>query len=150
MRLRAPATSVAVFRLRRGNQLAISCCVGEALASDTLQGGVEAHRIAHAKLRAIAVAEVKFRKIAVQVLLAAMLIDAAHAALEDEEAALDGVREHVAAHLLSSGVIDDLMAGERLADGLVDFGLISDQTGFLGDVRLHNRLDVAADHLVEC
>ena len=41
--------------------------------------------IVHAERDAVVVAEIKLRKIAVQVLLAAVLIDAAHAALEDRE-----------------------------------------------------------------
>ena len=40
---------------------------------------------------AVAIAEIEFAKIAVQMLLAAMLIDALHAALEDRKVAFDGV-----------------------------------------------------------
>ena len=48
--------------------------------------------VVHAELGAVAVAEIELRQIAVQMLFAAMLIDALHAALEDREEAFDRVR----------------------------------------------------------
>ena len=47
--------------------------------------------VIYAQPNAIGIAEIKLREIAVQVLLAAMLVDALHAALEDRIVALDGV-----------------------------------------------------------
>ena len=47
------------------------------------------------------VAKIKFRQIAMQMLLAAMLVDAFHAAFEDREIAFDGVRMDGA-----TGVVD--------------------------------------------
>ena len=44
-----------------------------------------------AKRNAVAVAKIELGEIAVQVLLAAMLVDALHPAFEDREEALDGV-----------------------------------------------------------
>jgi len=69
--------------------------------------------------RAVAVAEIKFRDIAVKVLLLAMLIDALHAALEHAVIALDRVRMHVAAHVFFLAVVDAFMAGEVLAEVVI-------------------------------
>lgn len=53
----------------------------------------------------VVVAEVELSKVAVQVLLAAVLIDALHAALEDREVALDGARVNVATDVLTLAVL---------------------------------------------
>jgi hypothetical protein len=53
---------------------------------------------------AVAVAEVKFGKVAVQMLLAAKLIYALHAALKDAEKAFHGVAVNVALHILADAV----------------------------------------------
>jgi len=52
---------------------------------------MRAHVIGHAQLGAVRIAKIEFRKIAVEMLLAAMLVRSDHAALEDREHALDGV-----------------------------------------------------------
>lgn len=57
--------------------------MGKALPADARQGDCAAHFIAVAKRNTVAVAETELGKVAVQVLLAAMLTDAFHAALED-------------------------------------------------------------------
>src|SRR5687768_4191972 len=59
--------------------------IGEALTADALKHEVGALRIVDAKLNAIAVAEIELDRIAMQMLLPAMLIDALHAALKDRE-----------------------------------------------------------------
>ena len=58
---------------------------------DTTQEGVSASHVIHAKGNAVVIAEIKLSEIAVQMLLAAMLVGAFHAALEDAEIVLDGV-----------------------------------------------------------
>jgi hypothetical protein len=64
----------------------------------------------------VVVAELKLSDVAVQVLTAAMLIDALHAALEDREAAFQRVRVDVVTHILASAVLNDAMLGEAKAD----------------------------------
>jgi hypothetical protein len=49
----------------------------------TLQCAISAHWIVTAKADAVGITEIKFAQVAVQVLLAAMLVDALHAALEN-------------------------------------------------------------------
>lgn len=65
----------------------MSLAVRETLAARLLDGNGRTIRIVEAKLDPVIVAEVVFRQIPVQVLLAAMLVDAAHTALEDAEKA---------------------------------------------------------------
>jgi uncharacterized protein related to proFAR isomerase len=48
------------------------------------------------------VAEIELAQVAVQMGLAAVLVDALHPALEHGEVVFDGVRMHVAAHTYSS------------------------------------------------
>jgi hypothetical protein len=57
--------------------------VGEVLVLAALDRGDRALGILYAKRRAAIVAEIKFREVAVQMLLIAMLVDAANAALEN-------------------------------------------------------------------
>ena len=68
----------------------------------------------HTLCNAIIVAEVEFRKITVQMMLSAMLIDTLHAALEDTEIAFEGVGVAIAALPFLLAVIDAFMAGEIL------------------------------------
>ena len=61
--------------------------IREALASRTLNGKRRTFAIAIAEPNAVIVAEVIFCEVAVQMLLATMLIHAAHASLEDRKVA---------------------------------------------------------------
>ena len=65
--------------------------ISQALPDDALQRASARCNIVNAELHAIAVAEIKFGQIPMQMLLFAVLIDAFHAALEDRIVALDGV-----------------------------------------------------------
>ena len=57
--------------------------VRETLALDTLEGPCRTFPILDAKARAVIIAEVKFREIAVQMLFADMMIGSNHTALEN-------------------------------------------------------------------
>lgn len=61
-----------------------------------------------AEFYTIVVAEVELGKVAVQVLLSAVLIDTLHAPLEGAEEALNGVGMDLAANILLSGVVHHL------------------------------------------
>jgi hypothetical protein len=61
--------------------------IGGALAVAAPDRGNRAIIVIEAASYALIVAKIKFGKVAMQVLLAAMLIDALHAALEDREKA---------------------------------------------------------------
>src|SRR3954447_11141965 len=66
--------------------------------------------------------------VAAQMLRAGMMIDAENAALHDREDALDAVGCHVAAHELSSAVIDRLVIEEQPGEATVSGELVSVQS----------------------
>jgi hypothetical protein len=72
----------------------------------------------------MAVAKIKLRKIAVQVLLFAVLIYAAHALLEHAEIALGTVGSHVAAGIFLCAVVHGFVAGHAATDVFVPRSLI--------------------------
>lgn len=69
----------------------VSSFIGQALAFNRCDGVGRSALVINAEGDTVIVAEFVLGKIAVQVLLGAMLIDALHAALEDAEYAFDGV-----------------------------------------------------------
>ncbi len=69
----------------------MSRSIGEPLADDTHKGALGTLHVIYAKPNAVAIAEIEFAQIAVQMALAAMLVNALHAALEDRVIALKGV-----------------------------------------------------------
>ena len=84
--------------------------IGQALALDARKGLGGAVCIAGAKGGAVVVPEIELAKVAVQVLLAAMMIDALQAALEHrKEEAFNGVRMNVATDVFLGAVIDGRM-----------------------------------------
>src|SRR5258708_678475 len=105
------------FLLRQGSSL-MSRLIGEPLALHSLEQNVRAVGIFNPKSNAIAIAEIEFGKIAVQVVVAAMLIDTFHTAFEDREEALDGVGMHgpifarnvLAKHMTGEAVIREMQA----------------------------------------
>ena len=60
----------------------MSCLIGQPLANDAQQSRLGAHRVVHAESDPMVVAKIELGEIAMQVALPAVLIDAAHAALE--------------------------------------------------------------------
>jgi hypothetical protein len=61
----------------------VSLSIGQTLAADGRERHGSAGVVVDAESRAGVVAEIEFREVAVQMGLAAMLVDAAHPALED-------------------------------------------------------------------
>jgi hypothetical protein len=98
--------------------------------------------------RTVAVAKVKFRKIAVQMLLIAVLINAFHAALENTEITFDGVRVYVIANVFFSLVADALMARKVVAKRKVSAPFISHHRGFFRNVAFDNRNKIGRAHTI--
>jgi|GEM_PF-4034239 len=71
----------------------VSPPIGETLATDALKDGLGAHRVIDAKGLALVIAEVKFGKVALQVLLRDVVKRADDAALENEEIAFDATAD---------------------------------------------------------
>src|SRR5208283_5221556 len=82
--------SVSQF-LRFGFLALRSRFISEPLALDPAQGAFGARGIVNAEANTVGITEVKFGEIAVKMLLAAMLINANHAAFENAVIALNGV-----------------------------------------------------------
>ena len=78
--------------------------IGEALALTTSYCRNGAVFVIVPKRGTVIIAEVKFREITVQMLLATMLVDAAHPAFEDREAAFDRNGVNVVAHVFAARV----------------------------------------------
>jgi hypothetical protein len=120
--------------LTRGRGFLRNCFVGEPLALAAHDRARGALLVSDAKRLASVVPEVEFGKVVVQVLLVAMLVDAAHAALEHREEAFDGVGGHVAPRIFLLGVVHGLVGHEVRANPLVHAVLVGVQAAFLGDV----------------
>src|SRR6185312_10563823 len=108
--------------------------ISQTLAYDAAKDRVGALSIVHAKGYALIVAEVKFREVAVKVLFGAMLIGAAHAALENRKVAFDGVGVNAAANVFASRMLDGHVAEEILSDSRIETAFVGEQHAFGGDV----------------
>lgn len=65
----------------------MSRSIGQPLANHTQQGRVSAHGVVHAKDDSVIIPEIDLGEVAVEVLLCAVLIEAAHSSLENREEA---------------------------------------------------------------
>jgi len=113
--------------------------IREAFAFDALEGDHGTHVVIDAEADAVVVAEIELREITVQMVLAAMLIDALHAALEDGEVAFDGVGVDIATDILISAVVDALMVCKLAAKLCLDTALIGHQAAFTADIVANDR-----------
>ena len=85
-----------------------------------------------------------------QMLLCAVLIDAAHAALEDREITFNRIGRYVAARIFLVGVIDGFVRREFLADTMIEFAFVGVQPRFAIDVvqdDVDDRIHVRARHM---
>ncbi len=119
--------------------------VSKPLADDTFDRFNRTLAIIEAVGGARVVAELELGKVAVQVLLATMLVHAAHTALEDRERAFDGVRVDRAIIRIDVGVAAverGAMLPKALADRLIDAGFVGHKASFAVNVVEHDRLDL--------
>lgn len=126
--------------------------ISQALTNDTLQSFNRPGLVIKAVLGARVIAELKFRQIAVQMLFAAMLIYATHAALEDRECAFNGVGVDGAVtviDVLACAVQGGAMLRELFADLAIHRRFVGHQTGFTGDVGANDGVDFICAILVE-
>lgn len=80
--------------------------------------------VINAKRDAVGIAEVELCKVAVQMLLRAMLMDAPHSALEDRIQTFDGVGVHL--HLLVANVLSAAIIIGRMLDAAMESELLAD------------------------
>lgn len=83
--------AIALVELGAKAVLPVNSPIREALAGDASQRVLVALAVFDPKRRAVVLAKIELGKVAMQMLLTAVLIDALHAALEDAEVALDRV-----------------------------------------------------------
>ena len=112
--------------------------VRQPLASDAAHHRFHLHPVIEAQLDPVIVAVVVLGQIPMQVLFAAVLVDAAHPALEDREHALGRVGTHVAADILTGQIRDLLVRRELGADFGLEAALVCVQPTLAGDVPAHN------------
>jgi hypothetical protein len=142
----APCLSFAayflVFRLFPYSLSDMSRSIGEALPDDALDCDLSTLNVIYTEPDAIAVAKIELGKIPVQVLFAAMLVDALHAALEDRIVALDGVGVNLTTNIFFAAVVHAFVAGEVGANFKILTGFVGHQRGFTGNVGADNRSDL--------
>src|SRR5579863_1932811 len=109
--------------------------IGEALADDAFQQSSGALFVVNAKRRTLIVAEIKFSKIALQVLLADVVIGADDAALEDGEISFNAIGMSVAANVFISAVIYRFVAVKLFARMVVLSPFVRHQRRFAADLR---------------
>jgi hypothetical protein len=90
----------------------ISPPIGETLPDNPLERFSGALAILNPKRRALVVSEIEFGQIALQVLLADVVIRPRNAALKDREVAFDRIGVGIAPDVFADTVVDRLMAGE--------------------------------------
>jgi len=97
----------------------MSRSISEPLADDTHKGALGSLHVIYAEPDAIAIAEVEFAQIAVQMALIAVLVDALRATFEDAVKALKGVGVNLAAHVFAFAMVYAFMACELSTDRFV-------------------------------
>ena len=83
--------------------------VGEALTADAFCNVGNSFRVTHSQGRPVIVPEIKFREIAMQVLLATMLVNALHSPFEDRKHAFNRIGVNVTANILPVRVRDSFV-----------------------------------------
>src|SRR5579863_3415040 len=90
--------------------------ISKPLSFDATKRSVGARNVVEAKLLALVIAEIELSKVAMQMLFAAMLIDAEHAAFEDAEipfngvGAYDGISAHVVVGIFLAAMVNGFVA----------------------------------------
>lgn len=97
--------------------------IGEPLATDGLKRHFRALAVRHA---ALVIAKIELGQIAMQAALAAMLVDAFHATLEDREVAFNRICVGRAITVLTLAMTHDLVAHKALRQMLVVRGVVRD------------------------
>jgi hypothetical protein len=123
--------------------------IGQALAVRAFDRRQRPVNVAAPPRDPVIVSEIKFREIAVQMLLGAVLIDAFHAALEDGIVAFDGVGGDLAAYIFLFAVVHRAMVFELAANFHVVPRFVGHQAAFPTDVRPQDRRNVGNRRVVD-
>src|SRR6266702_1034881 len=124
--------------------------IGQALATGALESATGPLHVIYAQANAIAIAEIEFCEIAVQMLFAAMLVDADHATLEDGEVAFNGVGVNGVsvgiAHVFVSRVHHGFVARKFPAGFAIPASFIGHERAFAIDVGAQDRTKLSNGH----
>lgn len=107
---------------------------GQPFAFGTLHGGFGALNVADANADAVVIPEVKFSEITVKMFLGAMLINAAHTALENRKRAFNRIRMHVAAYVFLGRMLHGFMRGKERIRAVVKFAFVGMQPSLFSDI----------------
>lgn len=127
----------------------MSSPIGETLAAGAADHDGGSRGVVHAQLDAVVVAEGELVEVSLEVLLAAVLINTFHAALEDAKEALDGVGGDIATGILARAMMHRLMGGKRLGDRRIQAALIGVQPALGVDVRQQHGLEVVGGDVLD-
>jgi hypothetical protein len=117
--------------------------ISQPLPFDANQGAVGARNVVNAKANTIGVSEIELCEIAVQVLLATVLIDALQAALKDAVVTLNGISVNLVAIPVSVAVfaammVNSAMLGKFIAKFGIAIGFVGHHFAFAGDIGSDN------------
>jgi hypothetical protein len=112
----------------------ISRSISKPLSDDALNRALGALHVIYAEPNAIAIAKVELSKVTVQVLFAAMLVDAGHATLENRIVTFNGIGVDDPTHIFISRMVDGLVHPKFLAETLIGAQLVSHHERFFRDV----------------
>jgi hypothetical protein len=120
----------------------------QSLSNDTFCENFSARHILKANCGAVRITEIEFRNVAMQMLLAAMLISALHPTLKNRVVSFDRVCIHVYAgfsvdlSVLIARMVYGVVLGKVLAELTVNATFVSYYLCLFGDVRLNDRDNV--------
>src|SRR5271165_5369553 len=117
--------------------------ISKPLSNDAFQRAISTGHIINAKPDAVAIAKVELSKVAVQVLLLAVLIHALHAALKNRIVAFDSVGVDdvrlTVPNVFIAGVLHSIMAGEDAAQRVVPSAFVGHHRSFFLNVSANDR-----------
>jgi hypothetical protein len=122
-------------------QLKAGLAADQALAFHPFHSGDGPINVAASESDAVIIPEIELGQITMQVFFLAVLIDAIHAAFENRERALDGVRVNVAANVFLDRVLDRFVGGEVSIRAGIEAAFIGMQAGFPFHVFGHDARD---------
>src|SRR6266581_1898574 len=137
----------AATHLRKPRLLCVSPPICQALPGDSLERGISALCVIHAKRRAVVVSEIEFRNVPLQMLFTNMVIRPNQTTLEQREKAFNGVRVDRAAHVFTFAMPDRLMGCVDRPDDAVLPRFVCHQVRVRRHLGFQNRLKGLGRHV---
>jgi hypothetical protein len=135
---------LALYRLLPYSRSLRSCSVGETLPDDAFDRALGALYVIYAEPDAVAIAEIKFAQITMQMALATMLVNSLHAAFENRIVTFNCVGVDDPTHVFADAVIDGLMHPIYFPERAVSLPIIADDESLLGNIGADYREQLTA------